>query len=322
MPADLSRGRAAPARPYAETSAARGRRFPALSDRTVGVLFLLPFLLTALFFMIYPVAEAVRMAFYSYNPLRPDVTAFVGLSNFRFILDDALFWDALWQGAVWTLFSILFQTVLGVGIALLLNQALPGIAVFRGLLLFPYIVPTVVIALIWRWIFNPEIGVVNYALQASGLISQPIYWLSTPDMAMASTIMLNVWKYTPFVVICVLARLQSIPLELYDAAKVDGAGVLRRFLDVTLPQLKEVLIVVVVFRTIWTFSKFEEIYLLTKGGPGTSTFNLAVYSFEQSIASLRLGVGAATGVVMIVILFIGSIVYLRVSGFGRDERAA
>jgi ABC-type sugar transport system permease subunit len=139
-------------------------------------------------------------------------------------------------------------------------------------------------------------------------------------MAMASTIMLNVWKYTPFVVICVLARLQTVPLELYDAAKVDGAGLLRRFLDVTLPQLKEVLIVV--FRTIWTFNKFEEIYLLTKGGPGTSTFNLAVYSFEQSIANLRLGVGAATGVVMMVMLSLGSIVYLRVSGFGEDEKAS
>ena len=203
----------------------------------------------------------------------------------------------------------------GVAIALLLHQALPGIAIFRGLLLFPYIVPTVVIALIWRWIFNPEIGVVNYALLASGVITERIYWLSTPEMAMASTIMLNVWKYTPFVVICVLARLQTVPLELYDAAKVDGAGVIRRFLDVTLPQLKEVLIVVVVFRTIWTFNKFEEIYLLTKGGPGTSTFNLAVYSFEQSIANLQLGVGAATGVVMMIMLSVGSVIYLRSAGF-------
>ena len=273
-----------------------------LSDRAVGLLFIAPFVTAALFFMVYPIAEAVRMAFYSYNPLRPDLSAFVGLANFEFIFRDPLFWDSFRQATVWTFLSIVFQTVFGVGIALLLHQALPGIAIFRGLLLFPYIVPTVVIALIWRWIFNPEIGVVNYALQSVGLIGEPIYWLSTPSMAMASTIMLNVWKYTPFVVICVLARLQTVPLELYDAAKVDGAGIVRRFLDVTLPQLKEVLIVVIVFRTIWTFNKFEEIYLLTKGGPGTSTFNLAVYSFEQSIANLRLGVGAATGVVMMVML--------------------
>lgn len=299
----------------------RQRRFT-LSDRTVGILFIVPFLVTALFFMVYPIAEAIRLAFVSYNPLRPDLSAYVGLDNFYFIFNDPLFWDSFRQATIWTLLSILFQTLFGVGIALLLHQALFGIAVFRGLLLFPYIVPTVVIALIWRWIFNPEIGVVNQALLGAGLISEPIYWLSTPDMAMASTIMLNVWKYTPFVVICVLARLQSVPLELYDAAKVDGAGAFRRFLDVTLPQLKEVLIVVIVFRTIWTFNKFEEIYLLTKGGPGTSTFNLAVYSFEQSIASLRLGVGAATGVVMMIILLIGSIIYLRVSGFGREEKSA
>jgi multiple sugar transport system permease protein len=293
-----------------------------LSDRVVGLLFIVPFLIAALFFMVYPIAEAIRLAFVSYNPLRPELSSYVGLANFEYVLGDPLFWASFKQATIWTLSSIVLQTVLGIALALLLHRALRGIAIFRGLLLFPYIVPTVVVALIWRWIFNPEIGVVNHALMGAGLISQPIYWLSTPEMAMASTIMLNVWKYTPFVVICVLARLQTIPLELYDAAKVDGAGAVRRFFDVTLPQIKEVLMVVVVFRTIWTFNKFEEIYLLTKGGPGTSTFNLAVYSFEQSIANLRLGVGAATGVVMMVMLLLGSIVYLRVAGFGHDEKAA
>ena len=292
------------------------------SDRVVGLLFIAPFVVTALMFMVYPIVEAIRMAFFNYNPLRPDLVSYAGLANFEFIFSDPLFWSSFVQGTVWTLLSILFQTVFGVGIALLLHRKLRGMAIFRGMLLFPYIVPTVVIALIWRWIFNPEIGVVNYGLLSVGLIREPIYWLSTPTMAMASTIMLNVWKYTPFVVICVLARLQAVPLELYDAAKVDGAGAFRRFLDVTLPQLREVLIVVIVFRTIWTFNKFEEIYLLTKGGPGTSTFNLAVYSFEQSMASLRLGVGAATGVVMMIMLMIGSIVYLRVAGFGNEEKDA
>lgn len=279
----------------------------------------MPFLITAAVFMVYPIGEAIRLAFVNYNPLRPDASFYVGLANFRYVFDDPLFWQSMWQATVWTLLSTLFQTVLGVGIALLLHQAIFGIAVFRGLLLFPYIVPTVVIALIWRWIFNPDIGVVNYGLQAAGIIDTPIYWLSTPTMAMASTIMLNVWKYTPFVVIVVLARLQTVPLELYDAAKVDGAGVIRRFLDVTLPQLREVLVVVIVFRTIWTFNKFEEIYLLTKGGPGTSTFNLAIYSFEQSMANLKLGAGAATGVVMMVMLLFGSIIYLRVAGFERED---
>lgn len=293
-----------------------------LSDRTVGLLFIVPFVLTALLFMVYPIVEAIRLSFVSYNPLRPDLSTYVGLANFAHVFHDPLFWSSFRQATIWTTLSIFFQTVFGVGIALLLHRALSGMALFRGLLLFPYIVPTVVIALIWRWIFNPEIGVVNHALLAVDLIGEPIYWLSSPNMAMASTIMLNVWKYTPFVIICVLARLQTVPLELYDAAKVDGAGPVRRFLDVTLPQLREVLIVVIVFRTIWTFNKFEEIYLLTRGGPGTSTYNLAVYAFEQSIASLRLGVGAATGVVMMVMLLVGSIVYLRVSGFGEDEKSS
>ncbi len=162
---DRGAGRDAPVRLPVSGSARRW--FPELSDNAVGLLFIAPFIVTGLFFVVYPVAEAVRMAFFSYNPLRPDVTRYVGLANFQFILSDPLFWDSFLQGTVWTLLSILLQTVLGVGIALLLNRAIPGIAVFRGLLLFPYIVPTVVIALIWRWIFNPEIGVVNHALLAT-----------------------------------------------------------------------------------------------------------------------------------------------------------
>lgn len=283
---------------------------PHLSDRQLGALFLLPFVVVSCVFVLYPALDSVRLAFYSKLPFRQTFT-YVGLDNFRYIFSDAVFWAAAQQALVWTAVSTVLQAVFGVAIALLLNEAVRGINVFRGLLLFPYMVPTVVIALIWRWMFNPEFGVVNAGLRGAGIIDTNIYWLSEPTWAMATTIMLNVWKFTPFVVICVLARLQSIPPELDEAAQVDGAGTWRRFLHVTLPQLKAVLAVVVVFRTIWTFNKFEEIYLLTRGGPGTSTFNLAVYAFEQATANLKLGAAAATGVVMLVFLFAGSVLYLR-----------
>jgi ABC-type sugar transport system permease subunit len=290
-----------------------------VADNRIGVLFIVPFVVAALVFMVYPVLDSVRLAFYQHNPLNPEGSTFVGLENFRTIIADPLFWQSFRQAAVWTGCSIVLQTVIGVVLALMLHLPLRGISIFRGLLLFPYIVPTVVIALVLQWMLNPDIGVVNWSLRGAGLIDESIYWLATPNMAMLSTIMLNVWKYTPFVTICVLARLQTIPLELYDAAKVDGANAIRRFFDITLPQLAEVLVVVVIFRTIWTFNKFEEIYLLTKGGPGTSTFNLAIYSFEQSVASLKMGVGAATGVVMMLLLFAGSIVYMRVFRFASEE---
>lgn len=293
-----------------------------LSDRQVGVLFMLPLIIAVGVFLVWPIAEAVRLSFVRYNPLRPDDQPFVGLDNYLFVLEDSLFWESFWQAIVWTGWSTVLQAVIGVGLALLLHQPLKGMNAFRGLLLFPYIVPTVVIALNWRWLFNSEIGIVNHLLLSAGIIDDRIAWLSTPSMAMASAILLNVWKYTPFVVIVVLARLQTIPTELYDAAKVDGAGVLRRFRDITLPQLAEVLAVVIVFRTIWTFNKFEEIYLLTRGGPGTSTYNLALYAFDQSIANLRMGVGAAAGVIMLVLLLAGSMLYIRVSGFGREDKSA
>ncbi|MBR0680418.1 sugar ABC transporter permease [Roseomonas eburnea] len=293
-----------------------------LSDRQVGVLFMLPLIIAVGVFLVWPIAEAVRLSFVRYNPLRPDDQPFVGLDNYLFVLDDPLFWESFYQALVWTGWSTVLQALIGVGLALLLHQPLKGMNAFRGLLLFPYIVPTVVIALNWRWLFNSEIGIVNHLLMSAGVIDERIAWLSTPSMAMASAILLNVWKYTPFVVIVVLARLQTIPTELYDAAKVDGAGALRRFRDITLPQLAEVLAVVIVFRTIWTFNKFEEIYLLTRGGPGTSTYNLALYAFDQSIANLRMGVGAAAGVIMLLLLLAGSMLYIRVSGFGREDKAA
>lgn len=293
-----------------------------LSDRQVGVLFMLPLILGLGVFLIWPIAEAVRLSFVRYNPLRPDSQPFVGLDNYVFVLRDPLFWESFSQALIWTGWSTVLQALIGVGLAMLLHQPLKGMNAFRGLLLFPYIVPTVVIALNWRWLFNSEIGIVNHLLMSAGIIDDRIAWLSTPTMAMASAILLNVWKYTPFVVIVVLARLQTIPTELYDAAKVDGAGAFRRFRDITLPQLAEVLAVVIVFRTIWTFNKFEEIYLLTRGGPGTSTYNLALYAFDQSIANLRMGVGAAAGVIMLLLLLLGSILYIRVSGFGREDKAA
>ena len=289
-----------------------------VKDTGIGLLFVLPFVLAGIVFMLYPVADAARMSLMYINPLMPEGNRFAGLANFEFIFADRLFWVSFGNAVYWTFFSVVLQTLLGVGLGLLLHRALAGISFFLGHLLFPYIVPTVVIALCWQWMLNPEIGIVNQTLKQTGVISENIYWLSSPGMAMWSTILLNVWKYTPFVTICVLARLQTIPLELYDAAKIDGAGTIRRFFDITLPQLAEVLAVVVVFRTIWTFNKFEEIYLLTRGGPGTSTFNLAIYSFEQSIANLKMGVGAATGVVMMFLLFVGSLVYLKLFRFDED----
>ena len=289
-----------------------------IKDNRIGILFILPFVLAGIIFMLYPVADAIRMSVYYVNPLMPDANRFSGLANFEFIVADRLFWSSFYNAVYWTFFSVVLQTIFGVGLGLMLHRALVGVSFFRGILLFPYIVPTVVIALCWQWMLNPEIGIVNHSLKEAGIISENVYWLSSPGMAMWSTIMLNVWKYTPFVTICVLARLQTIPLELYDAAKIDGAGTIRRFFDITLPQLAEVLAVVVVFRTIWTFNKFEEIYLLTRGGPGTSTFNLAIYSFEQSIANLKMGVGAATGVVMKFILFAGSLIYLKLFKFDEE----
>ena len=260
------------------------------------------------------------MAFFSYNPLDPTCLPSsacpTSLTSSTTSCSGLPFGKRPFgQG-----FSIVFQTLFGVAIALLLHQALPGIAIFRGLLLFPYIVPTVVIALIWRWIFNPEIGVVNYALLASGVISERIYWLSTPEMAMASTIMLNVWKYTPFVVICVLARLQSVPAR--TLRRREGRRSRR---DPPLRRRRRCLSSRKFLSWSWCSGRF-----------GRST-NLRRSIFSRRAArahlhvqprSLRLRAvdrqpearsAAATGVIMMIMLSVGSVIYLRSAGFAREE---
>ena len=276
------------------------------ADNRLGLLFIAPFVVAALVFMVFPVAESIRMAFYYIDPLNPDGQRWAGLANFETVLRDPLFWSSLRNAAYWTFVSIILQTVIGVAFALLLHLPLRGISIFRGLLLFPYIVPTVVIALCWQWMLTPD-GIVNHLLRATGLIDESIYWLSTPDMAMLSTIMLNVWKYTPFVTICVLARLQTVPTELYDAARVDGAGPFREFVAVTLPGLRGEIAVALTLTTIYALRNFDLVYITTSGGPGNATSVPAFQVFSRAFESGQVGSAAAVGITLTVIIFIISL---------------
>ncbi len=282
----------------------------------LGWIFTTPFVLVSLIFVVAPVVATLALSFFRKHPFFLEFQ-FIRWDNYLYVFQDPVFWASFRQAWIWTGASIVLQTVIGVSVALLLHQPLWGINIFRGLLLFPYMVPTAVAALTWRWMFNPEIGVVNYLLGLAGI--PPVQWFASPGLAMITAIILNVWRFTPFVIIAVLARLQSLTPELYEAAIVDGANAWQAFWRIILPQLKEVLVVVVVFRTIWTFNKFEEIYLLTRGGPGTSTYNLAVYAYEQATANLRMEVAAAIGAIMLVVLLGGTILYLRALRWGEES---
>src|SRR2546425_1567106 len=215
----------------------------------------------------------------------------VGLGNYLEILRDEEFWDSLWKGTVYAVSTTALQLVLGVAMALVLHQAFRGRTAVRALVLFPYMIPTIVAVIVWRWLLNETFGLVDHLLVAWGLVREPIVWLGM-DRIMTSLVAMSVWQFTPFVVVSVLARLQTIPPELYEAARVDGARAWGRFRHVTLPQLSSVLFVVVLLRSIWMFTKFDTVWLWGEGaGAGREIRTLPVYAYMRTFAYYQAGFG-------------------------------
>jgi multiple sugar transport system permease protein len=238
---------------------------------------------------------------------------FVGLRNYADLLTSREFWTSLQNGIVFSVVSMALQIVLGVALALLLNGRFPGRGLFRGALLFPYLIPVVVGIVAIRWMLNDLYGIVNHWLQVLGIVDQPVAWLGKPHLAMASLIGINTWMFYPFVMLCVLARLQSIPPELYEAAHVDGAGPVAQFRYVTLPQIRGTLAVIVLVRTLWMFNKFDTVWLTTQGGPFGSTQTLPVLAYVEAFNLYALGRGAAVGVMLCAFLLGVFVLYQRIA---------
>ena len=210
---------------------------------------------------------------------------------------------------IYAVSTIVLQIVLGVGTALVLNQAFPGRNLVRAIVIFPYVVPTVIAVILWKWLLNSQFGLINYLIESAGLVDQPISFMGR-NWIMVSLIVVSVWQFFPFVVIGVLARLQTIPQELYDAAAVDGANALQRFFHVTLPQLMSVLFVIVLLRSIWMFTKFDTPWLMILGG-GAETYirTLPVYTYQRTFAYYEAGLGSAMAVLMFLMLAAATAVY-------------
>jgi len=199
----------------------------------------------------------------------------------------------------------------------MLNQSLVFRSLARSLILFPYFISTVVAVLVWRWLFNDLYGILNHLLMAAHILDMPVDWLGSMPNAMISLILVGAWKYFPFVVIAVLARLQTIPTALYEAASIDGAGPLARFWDVTLPQLRSVLVIVVLLRAIWDFKEFDLIFLLTGGGPIDNTQTLPLLVYQEAFAQQDMGRASAVAVLMMAVMLIFMALYFR--SYGRQE---
>ena len=260
----------------------------------------------------YPLIQSILLSFYNIDTLTLE-GPFVGVAHYISLLTSIAFWRSLANTLIWTASALALQLLLGVGFALLLHQNLIARSLARGLVLFPYLLPTAVAVLVWQWLFNDLYGLINYIFMSIGLISRPVAWLSQMPNAMLSIILVGAWKFFPFVVIVVLARLQTIPDELYEAAAIDGAGFWARFTNITLPQLKGVLLIVVLLRSIWDFKEFDVIYLMTGGGPGTQTQTLPLLVYSEAFPLFHLGRGAAVAVLMFVFMFGFLWLYFRVT---------
>jgi multiple sugar transport system permease protein len=284
----------------------------------IGLALIAPTVLIFALVIVYPLFSSLYLSLFSiYTPTLQG--AWVGLANYQDILLSGTFWSSLAATLIWTGGTLVVQITCGVAMALLLNEEIIFRSLARSLILFPYFVSTVVAVLVWRWLFNDLYGILNHLLMVIGLVDMPVNWLGAMPNAMLSVIIVGAWKYFPFVVIAVLARLQTIPQPLYEAATIDGAGVWGRFWDITLPQLREVLGVIILLRTIWDFKEFDLIWLLTGGGPVNHTRTLPLLVYQEAFGLNQMGRAAAYAVLMMAVMLVFMVVYLRRS---QREQAA
>ena len=302
------------------TTAAVVQRVPAESrlrrflkpEALTGYLLISPAVFLMLVLLAYPFVLAVYISLT--DRVLGEPGAFIGLSNFVKLAGDSLFHQTVWNSFVYTVATVALKMVLGVVLALLLNQEMPAQNVIRGLLLMPWIVPTSLSVLTWLWMFDSLFSVVNYLLLGAGLISKKIPWLGDPLWAMVSVIIVNTWRGLPFFGISFLAGLMTIPKELYEAAETDGAGRVRQFWHVTLPYLQPIIAVVVLFSTIWTFADFQIVYILTHGGPINATQIFATMAYDVALVAGRIGEGSAIALYLfpaLVIVIVAMLKYLR-----------
>lgn len=280
----------------------------------LGVLFMLPAAVFLLCFLTYPLGLGVWLGFTDTTIGRDGI--FIGLENYEFLWDDKVFWLSVFNTVLYTTVASVLKFALGLWLALLLNEHLPFKSFFRAIVLLPWVVPTVLSALAFWWIYDAQFSIVSWSLMKLGFIDTPINFLGDPANARMSVIAANVWRGIPFVAISLLAGLQTIPASLQEAASLDGASSWQRFRHVTLPMLTPIIAVVMTFSVLFTFTDFQLIYVLTKGGPVNATHLMATLSFQRAIPGGQLGEGAAIAVAMVPFLLAA----IMFSFFGLQRR--
>lgn len=271
----------------------------------------LPAIILFVFLNIVPIGWSVLAGFHEISAFSP-VWEWVGLENYRNILAEEAFWNSVMRSLIFAGGSVAIQLTVGTAFAFLLNRSFKFNNIARAIGLLPYLIPTAILAFIAQWMLNSQFGIINQVLVDVGLINSNIPWLGSPDLAMPAVILINSWKLSIFVTIMVLARLQGIPNGFYEAAEMAGASRYQKFRDITLPNLKSVIFIVLLLRGVWMFNKFDIIYILTRGGPQDLTTTVPIYAFEVAFPQANLGEGSAISTLLFGMLVVAAMLYFHV----------
>jgi multiple sugar transport system permease protein len=274
-------------------------------------LFLTPTLLILAVVTLYPLFYVFWLSLHR-RLLIFDISKFIGLENYGFLLRDDRFWNALYNTVYFTAVSVFLELILGLAIAMLLNRGFKWKGIMRSIILVPWVIPTVVSAKMWEWMYNPDFGILNHLLGVN------INWLGSPFWALNAAVFVDVWKTTPFVVLLLMARLETIPVDLYQAARVDGASNWYIFRRITLPLLMPMILIVLIFRTLDAFRVFDVIYVLTGGGPGNTTETLSIYAYKTLFQTLQFGYGSALAVTIFLSVAITTTFYVKLLKRGTE----
>ncbi|MHA6688178.1 carbohydrate ABC transporter permease [Mesorhizobium sp. A556] len=287
-----------------------------MRNTTLAFLFVSPALLVLLAVLGWPLVQAVILSFQDVGVIGSQ-GHFVGLDNYAAVLGTAGFWRALGRSVVWVLGNAVVQTILALATALILNQKFPGVGIARTWVILTWIVPTVVVVIIWRWLLSSSGGMINPLLVQTGLIERPVGFFATRESAMTTLIMINSWRWFPFTALMLLAGLTRIPSDLYEAARIDGAGTFKRFTRITWPLLKPTLMVLGIVGTLLSFNVFDVIWLLTAGGPSDATQTLPVLIYQTAFKGYRLSEAATISVLTSLLLM--AFAFLATRAMTSDE---
>jgi len=282
-----------------------------IRKKSLPYVLVLPMVAMMTIVILYPVIKTVGMSFFENYLARPSVNPFVGLKHYLNFFDNKYFINSIIITIKYVAITVLLRFVIGLIAALLLNENVKGVGIVRSIVIIPWAMPVVVVCLLFVQMFDFQYGIFNYMLTSIGIIKEPVKWLSDKNLALPVAMFVNIWKGWPWVAIMLLAGLQGIQKEQYEAAEIDGAGYFKQFWYVTLPTLKPVTLTVFILLMVWTIKDFDIVYVLNKGGPAHATEHITIFIYQKAFEALRMGEASAAGVLVLIVTMIFTIFYLR-----------